>query len=146
KPGPTSADRLVVDAAKPDVNAVLTHGVRLSGRITDASDPTRPLPGASVSAYRSPGFEWVAGVAADADGNYSLFVPPGDYFLYFSPPYPSDYLAEYWNDKVDQAAADVVHVTGAISDLNAGLARGLRISGRVIDESGRPIPGIFVPV
>jgi 5-hydroxyisourate hydrolase-like protein (transthyretin family) len=146
KPTLGTANHLVVDASKPNIDAVLGHGFRLAGRISDAGDPAIPLPGANVSAYTVGTFEFVANAAAGSDGTYSLFVPAGDYDLYFNPPYLSDYVGEYWNDKIDQASADVVHVAGPISGLNAGLARAVRISGRVTDETGAPATSVFVSV
>src|SRR5439155_282062 len=74
KPDFGSADLVVVDVApRPNINAVLAHGFRITGRITDASDPTVGLANATVSAYTPAGFQYVASAVAGSDGGYALF-------------------------------------------------------------------------
>ena len=118
----------------------------MSGRITDVADSTIPLPGASVTASIAGTLDFVANAAAGGDGSYSLFLPAGDYILSFYGPYLSDYGFEYWNDKADQSTADVLHVAGPLSGIDAGLARFVRINGRITDEAGHPVVGLFVNV
>ena len=84
KPDFGSADLVVVDVApRPNINAVLAHGFSITGRITDASDPTRGLANATVSAYTPAGFQYVASAVAGSDGSYALFLPSGDYIVFF---------------------------------------------------------------
>jgi len=147
KPDFVSGDILVVNAAQPNIDAVLAHGVRLSGRVTDASDPTRGIAGVNVAVATPADNRWVAGAATSADGSYSIFVAPGSYVMYFSPPFGTDFLLEYWNDKSDFATADVITVTGPpMANLDAALSHVLTISGRVTNDAGDPIPGIIVNV
>ena len=147
KPNSETADVLLVNAARPNIDAVLSHGVLLSGRVTEASDPTRGIAGVNVSVGLSTNNLWVAGAATQADGTYSVFVAPGSYVLYFDPFLSGDFVAEFWNDKPEFATADVITVTGPpIANLDASLARALSISGRVTNDAGDPIPGIIVNV
>lgn len=120
KPDFATADMLVVNAARLNINAALARGFSVTGRVTDVSG--NALPGANISAVTAGTLQFIASVAAGADGNYTLFLPVGDYVLSFSPPFPSDLLPEYWNDKADQASADVVHVAGPLSGMNAVLS------------------------
>src|SRR5207302_1824627 len=114
---------------------------RLTGRITDASDPTCPLPNAFVSAYTAVGFQYVASGVAGSDGSYSLYLPTGNYIVFFGPPYLSDYLGEYWNDKRDQLSADPIDVTSSVAGINAVLARGVVISGHIRSATGATLAG-----
>ncbi len=146
KPTFGNADHLLVGAARPNIDAVLGHGFRVTGRIYDAANPTVPLPGANVTASTAGTLDFVANAAAGSDGSFSLFLPAGDYLLSFYGPYLTDYGFEYWNDKADQSTADIVHVAGPVSGIDAGLARFIRISGRITDDAGHPVAGLFVNV
>ena len=121
KPDFASADILVVDAARPNVDGRLARGFPVTGRVTDSSG--NALPGANVSAMTAVTFQFVANVAAAGDGTYTLYLPAGDYLLSFTPPSGSDLLFEFWNDKPDQASADVVHVSGPLTGMHATLSR-----------------------
>ena len=147
KPNFVAADVLVVDAARPNIDAVLAHGVRLSGRVTEAADPSRGIGGVNVNVAMAADNLWIASTATSADGTYSIFVGPGSYVMYFSPPFGTDFLFEYWDDKPDFTTADVITVTGPpIANLDAALSRALTITGRVTSESGDPISGIIVNI
>ena len=137
KPTNGAATHLVVDAAKPDIDAVLAHGFRVTGRITDAADPTRPLPGSSINAL-TPSGDFLAYASADGDGNYSLFLAAGDYILWFDGPVGSGYAFEYWNDKPDQTSADIVHVAGPLSGYDVGLAVPVARQLTAFDMSAAP--------
>lgn len=65
----------------------------------------------------------------------------------FFPPFGSDLLQEYYNDKPDFGSADLLAVGVAeLSGIDAALERGIRLSGRVRDTSGNGIPGVSVNV
>jgi len=146
KPDLGSADVLVVDSAQPNISAALAHGIRLTGRVTDAANPAAGVAGVNVTASTSPGGQFVANTATMADGTYSLFVPPGTYTLFFYPQFGSDFVSQYWNNKPDLASADPIVVTGPMNELNARLTHAVHISGRVTDEAGQPIAGVNVNI
>jgi carboxypeptidase family protein len=121
KPDVASADTLVVDGPKPDIDGALEHGVQLSGAVTDASDASTGVAGVNVSALTAGGSQ-AAFAATQADGTYSIFVRPGTYFLSFGPPFGTDFVHEYWDDKPDLGSADPIVVTGPLEDLDAELS------------------------
>ena len=107
----------------------------VSGRVLDA-DSGAPLAGVTVGAARAKS----ARAVTDADGQYTLRVPPGRHVLH--------------------ARAEVEHITFSLAvprpvDVPAGGdLRGVdfhvrleaSVSGRVLDEQDRPIPGVQVLV
>ena len=58
------------------------------------------------------------------------------------------FAGEYWNDKLTRDAADVLTITGSegpvIGNIDAVLAAGANVSGRVTDSNGSPIQNICV--
>lgn len=117
------------------VNAALSTGGRITGIVT-AGDGGQPLKDVQVTAYRCNGT--VSGSAlTDANGVYTITALAADsYQVYFDPPdsgAAAAYLPEYYNDKPSLGSADLVTVSGvgATSGINAVLARGGRLAGRV---------------
>lgn len=125
-------------------NFVLSAGTAISGTVTGGGGP---LENVYVGAYlASSGVccEYAVGTGTDANGDYVLSVPPGDYKLMF---YPMDgeFTAEWWNNAADYESATVVSVGGApVTGRNATLATGLSITGRVTNGSGDEVEGAYV--
>jgi hypothetical protein len=90
----------------------------------------------------------------DANGFYTLRgLPEGEYaveYITFLSDNPDllAYRTEFYNDKPTIEAADLVPVTvGSIfSNIDATLARGGQIRGRVTDGAGRGVAGVFVRI
>ena len=82
---------------------------------------------------------------ANADGTYRLDgLAAGDYAINFST--TANYVSEWWDDKQGSQNATQLHVgAGAqVTGINATLAVGARISGRVTSTSGAPLAGVTV--
>ncbi len=113
---------------------VLERGATVTGQVLDAEG--QPAAGVSVrvlepaAASRLPG---VMSARTGADGSYVLEeVPPGLRIV----------VAER---KGSEKAAREIQVTAGVNLLDLRLARaGVRVSGRVVDASGSPVPGAIV--
>ncbi|MFN8090789.1 MAG: carboxypeptidase-like regulatory domain-containing protein [Vicinamibacteria bacterium] len=103
----------------------------VSGVVVDAEGGA-PVSGASLYAQRQEADEWSASAEAGADGRFSFGVEPGDYRLRVR--------------AVDRQPIDMPLSVGAagVSDVRVEMQRGLAISGRVLDATGRPTPGLAV--
>jgi hypothetical protein len=139
---------LVNTASTVTINATLDPGAQLRGRISGEGDA--PLQSVSVSVYDGAG-DQVARATSDASGVYTTTpgLAPGSYRLLFDPPGNLTYLPEYYGDKPTLAAADPVTVTalGLVDNLDASLARGAQLAGRVTSAvDGAGLPGISVSV
>ena len=112
--------------------------------MTDA-ESQQPIAGVDVIAYDSLGN--VAGEAwAESDGSYQLGgLPSGNYTVWFE---VADNLhaSEYYNGRSASSAADPVAVTvgQTTTGIDAALARGGAISGKVADSSGPPVGNVSV--
>lgn len=124
------------------IDAVLDEGGIISGRVTDSSG--NPIEGITVY-----------GSETDADGRYEIKgLATGDYRISFSStpngegpsPAVGNYLSEVYNDKRKWDEGDLVHVEegGRVDGIDASLAPGGRILGRVVDEAGNPISNLKV--
>src|SRR5439155_4935382 len=81
------------------------------------------------------------------DGRYTVYVRAGAYRINFQPPDATDYVLEYWNDKPNRDAADLLTVAGPTTGIDAQLEVGFRISGRVTDAvSGAGIGQVGVTI
>jgi 5-hydroxyisourate hydrolase-like protein (transthyretin family) len=147
-----SATPIVVGdgAVMPNINASLDVGGQIAGRVTAAVGGT-PLASVYVYAYTSTtsaSWDYVASDSTDASGIYTITgLLTGTYYLKFDPPYGSDYLVEYYNDKRSLATADPIPVTlgGVVSGKDAALETGGKIAGRVTATVGStPLQGVYV--
>ncbi len=88
-------------------------------------------------------------VLTGSGGTYTASgLTPGRYQVYFSPPAGENYVNQYYPDKPNSAAAQPVLVASGQTTLNinATLATGAIVSGRVTDGAGNPVSGTFVNV
>jgi hypothetical protein len=85
-------------------------------------------------------------VQTDFNGDYAVFARPGDYKVGFFPQPPSDLLGEWWDDQPTFESATVLTVVAGTprTNINASLARGVRVSGRVTDGTGAGVPNVGV--
>lgn len=104
-----------------------------------------PLGSAAANLYTSGG-AFVGSRTTGPTGQWSFVgVAPGLHRLWLIAPPGSDYVREWWNDRPGSNSADLIDIT-ADRQIDATLEIGLRLSGRVTDAEGRPIPGVTVDV
>ena len=139
-----------------NVNAALSPGGRLAGRVT-AADTREPLSGVKVTALRTDG-RASATTLTTPWGYYRLAgLPAGMYHLHFEPawhsyPWPEAvdarlYQAAYSENGPNPTGATPVNVNaGATATANVTLLRGGVIRGRVMDTDGMPAPYALVNV
>lgn len=112
----------------------------ISGTVTDENG-TR-LGGVEVRLYNeNDSWDYLNSITTDSFGDYSFFgVGTGRYKLKFDGGETS-HGSEWYNDKTDFWNADVVEVTdpAEVTGINAMLATGGSISGKVTDVNGNPI-------
>ncbi len=125
------------------INAELNEGARFSGTVTGSG--SSGLGSVRVNVYDA-AEQLVAGAYTDGSGNYTTApgLPNGAYRIQFDD--AGGFLGEWYNDKPSFATATPLNVTapGVRSGINAVLARGGAISGRVTDAGGSPLSGIYV--
>ncbi len=148
KPDFTSADIVTVTAAQTTtkIDAHLTHGGNIAGTVTGPDG--NGLADICVDASRSDGATLASG-KTDADGVYSIAgLPAGSYKVHFAPcpGSPDNSLPEYYNDKHDVGSANsvAVRVDQTTSNIDAELASGGEIDGRVTDTASHNLSGICV--
>ena len=161
KPDMGSADSVSVTAGSvtSGIDASLGAAGSITGTVTDGS--AKPLQNVNISVYQldsvSGQWNWAESAYTDASGSYAAGgLHAGEYKVGFSAgggcgPVCSasdNYGPEYFNDKPDIASADLVAVTAgnATTGINASLATGGSISGRVTDQHGHPLKNVSVAV
>ena len=149
KPTEETADVVSVaeGAETSGIDAALAVGGAITGTVTD--DAGDPLEQPCVSAVDPTG-EWVGDDLGDSLGRYRIEgLAAGAYKLRFSECwYDATHAPEYYDDKPTLEVADVVAVTDGqeVGAVDAQLAVGGVVSGRVTDASGLPIEGVEVAV
>jgi titin len=137
-------DPITVTTGSVTANAELLKLASISGRVT-SSDPSKPVVGGTVSAQPFSGIGSVVSAFIQPNGNYTMFVEPGDYRLQFSA--GITFVSEWWNDKASAMAADPVTATQAgttgIDAVLTPLVTGT-ISGTVTNNTGAPLSGITI--
>lgn len=131
------------------IDAALAPGAAISGQVTGA-DSGLPLPEVWVTAYDDGG-ELAASALTDGSGIYTVTsLASGPYRLKFAPDRTgaaADYIEEYYDEATTLGTANAVAVTapGLTDGINATLARGGSLTGRVVSEhSLRPLAGVEV--
>lgn len=135
-------------ATRTGVNAALSAGTSISGRVTLPSGVAVDSMQYRVSAYGDD-YAYAAGTQINSDGTYRLDdLLPGTYRLQFSAPEASGVLGEWYSDKSEYWTADGVTVTLAAprTDVNAELSKAASISGAVVSDTGAPVSGTTVTV
>ena len=145
KPDQATADIITVSdgATIAGIDAALSTGGQISGRLTAASSGA-PLAG-TVELYSADG-AYINGASIDASGYYTISrIVPGAYKLEFTDGcWGCIYFTEWYNDKPDQATADIITVADdvPIAGIDAALSTGGQISGRLsAADSGAPLAG-----
>lgn len=120
-----------------NINATLVKGASIRGKITlPAGIDAAQL---SVSANNAASeTEYVASSPVATDGTYRLLgLPAGSYKIQFSG-YYSGALTQWYDNAATFAAAKAVAVTAGqdVADINATLAKGATISGKITTPAG----------
>jgi hypothetical protein len=144
---PTSATSAVVSIAAGQttsgIDAQLADGAAISGRLADLNDD--PLANGYVYAYDSQGT--YAYTLTNSSGNYIIKgIPIGDGTRKVRFRAGSGYAGEWWNDKTSFGVADNVSIQArqTATGINAQLASGGRITGRVTDSLGSGLGSVTV--
>ncbi len=140
----TAATLSIAAAATATTDLQLLLAAKLTGRVVDRVSGA-PLAGITATAYNADGTTR-SFATTDAEGAYSIVVPPGDYRLgTFDPALV--HLPQFYPDQSSFASAAVV---AAVSQQTAGgfdfaLKRGARVAGHVSSRSlGGPLEAITV--
>lgn len=138
------------------VDAQLSAGARIAGTVTGGDG--QPLANASVHVYAGDDVDPIGNGWTNEDGTFVVRgLLPGDYRMKVSYWDDRGLLTEWWNNAQTRETADVLEIqSGAVLegiDLTLAESDGsvletydATISGRVVDEAGRPIPGATVGV
>jgi hypothetical protein len=135
-----NADEVAVTAGQVlnNINSVLEDGGSVSGRVTNSTG-TLGIANVEVQICDLNGY-WHPGTNTDNDGYYTLKgLPGGDYKIEFRAHWvPGNYVSEWYNDQDSFDNADPVTVTvgQTTTGIDAQLADGGGVSGRVTDSSG----------
>jgi hypothetical protein len=141
QPFDNTATPLTGAADTAGIDASLIPGVFIRGHVTDATGAI-PVAGLQVSAQDAtePCCRFVGGAQTDASGNYELVVPGGssvrlEFGVFNGVPPGTRYVAQWWNNKSTFDAADVLSATTDQNGIDARLASGFFIRGRVTDQT-----------
>jgi len=134
----------------PDVILTYKNIFTVSGNIK--YDNNEPVPGAFISFYDVDGSSWQY-TSSDPEGNYSIQVYQGSYYVYAWVNYHIGnawtYRQKYYNNKSDLCEADVLEVNEKIDQVNFTfpvLQQG-SISGKVIDaNTQQPLSDVWISV
>jgi len=129
-------------------SASAAPGGQISGTVTNAGGDT--LAGITVTAYDSDTGEFGDEATTKKDGTYTLKkLGAAGYTVEFMDNSDSPlYATEYYDDQAafEDATPVTVAASQTVSGIDAELARFGTISGRVTDEEGNPLGGIFIDV
>jgi len=144
--GTADAVAVVQEHTTPGINAQLDPGGTVSGRATAPGGAG--VPNVNVRVYDLSQTE-VRSRLTEADGTYSIVgLRTGAYHVYFDTLPAANFISEWYNDRATPAAADLVTIAAGAetANINAQLALGGMISGRVTDPSSAGIAGVDVQV
>jgi protocatechuate 3,4-dioxygenase beta subunit len=151
QPSIETADPVTVSGTgSVTVDAVLSSGAAITGTVTGSDGA--PLGGVYVYAYSPDSGQQVTATSDYQDGSYRIpGLSEGDYTLCFDPvnvrqPAATGYVAECYDNQPGSFGGTPVHVAaGSVTaGIDAELAVGAEITGRITDSAGNPIPYAFV--
>ena len=144
-----TANVLTIASNTSNINAALTPGVLISGKVTD--DQTGAgLGGIAVNITDSTThccpFGNIAFAGTAPDGTYQVLVPKGmpvkiNFFPFGAGSDPR-YIGEWFEDQPDWDRAKINTFTSDTMGIDAALTRGLYIRGHVTRRDGTPIAGL----
>lgn len=138
----------LADPVTPAGNATLTTvqlaaGAPITGRVTDANGVG--IPGVGVGALTCSGFSCtnVGNGGTGPTGEFSIVAPAGSYKINVFPPPGSPFVGQWYDGQTGPDTATPV-AAPSTTPIVIKLARGSRISGRITDGAGQPIPNVDV--
>ncbi|MDT0215593.1 carboxypeptidase regulatory-like domain-containing protein [Rothia sp. ARF10] len=146
--GSSTEVAVTAGATKTGINAGLLAGARITGKVT--SPAAAAIPNVGVDLYESDG-GYVTSARTGADGTYALkgVVAGSGYKVCFGPN-DDTWAGECWNDKPNLDTANGINVAagGTTANINAVLALGGTITGKVIESGGtsKPLGDVQVSV
>ena len=148
-------------ASYPGFNATLAKNGKITGTVT-AEDGGAPLADIQVVALDEETYEYdgetytdwspVGFATTDANGDYTLYAPPGTHRVGFSEDCwgaGCRYLSEFYDDAATPEQGVGVTIAGPATvtpDIDAALAEGSKISGTLTDNAHAPVEDAFVTV
>jgi hypothetical protein len=129
-----NAVTVIVGNVSSGINAVLKPGASISGRIYDENN--NGIENVSVQIYDL-NCQFLMGTSSEANGNYSIgCLSAGNYKIQYETNTAPNYVCEWYNDQSNFESADAIMIeTGQnLTDINAQLATGGAISGKVMNE------------
>lgn len=137
--------QVTASATTGGVDAALSRGGSISGKVTDASGA--PISDVEVLVYDKNGNE-IYDASTEPDGSYSVGgLPTGSYKVRFMG-YEQGYVETYYGGAARLAEAALVKVYAplAVTQIDASPVQGKSISGAVTDAAGTPIADAGVHV
>jgi hypothetical protein len=140
----------VVAGAPATFNASIGRGAAISGAAVDGKTDA-PIEGACPSPYVGNDGGYAEGAVTEcsgSDGRWTIKgLPAGSYALHLATGDKTPYVAGAWAFKAtSQATADLVSVTAGkdVAIRNVKLAPGGVLTGRVLNQFGEPVQGVWV--
>ncbi|QTA85183.1 carboxypeptidase regulatory-like domain-containing protein [Desulfonema magnum] len=152
------AERTMIEAGADGVSGVeiiLGKGSRIYGKAFDSDG--KPVKELWIDAHADIPGGW-GSASTDEEGNFSIVVPPGEGYRLSSWPWEGVFIGGYWKVGEDSALttsgkdgslspnwneATLLDAT-TDTEINIIFDAGNTISGRVVDEAGDPVSGIWV--
>jgi protocatechuate 3,4-dioxygenase beta subunit len=154
KPSWNTADTLSLNTTggpvQGGIDAKLSAAAKIEGTVTGPDGS--PLSGICVDANvaNSGGYDFVQGATTASDGTYTIGqLPAADLRVHFHVCNGGGPYEDQWYDTKGDFNNSTAVVLAAGDDrhgINAQLATGVSVAGRVTDGNGNPIPGISVSV
>lgn len=144
KSGQSSADIIEVVDDNLRVDASLVEGFRLTTTVT-AEQTGAPAPQVRVYVHTDE-YSTVANGQTDQNGVFTTqALPPGDYRVNFEAPFGTDLLGEWYKDRDSYGRADPIELTTQDVSIDAALATGMHVTGRVTaEDTGDALAGVYV--
>ncbi|MGR0221074.1 carboxypeptidase regulatory-like domain-containing protein [Agromyces sp. ZXT2-6] len=149
QPREESADLIDVSAgnAVTGLDVQLDPGASISGKLLNETG--EPIPTEDVGLYEvaADGDRRVATAVSNSTGAFQFTrVPRGDYVVRTAVSEQTWYADEWWNDSVERATAEVIHVgkDEVITGIDLALPLQTSLSGYARGEAGEPVSGARV--